>query len=245
MKINGTAVGQMADICQQLNIRFIHISTDYVFDGAKVDPYKETDPCHPLNVYGASKLQGEQLALQANPNSIIIRTSWVFSKNHNNFINTVLNLAKQQSELDIVNDQIGAPTWAVHLAELIDKLITLKSLEGGIFNFTGYPWVSRFELAKYVLFAAMERNKLERAPKINAISSQELKQIQLQAAANSKQEIAKKPALEDRPLNCRLDNSKLVDLFHKINAQHQPPLFNNLNMPFKRDWRSGLYQILN
>lgn len=123
MRINATAVGNLAAICKEQNARFIHISTDYVFDGTATVPYKEDDPVSPVNMYGASKLKGEVLAVENNPEAIIIRTSWVYSAFGNNFVKTMLRLMKDRESLNVVSDQQGCPTYAADLASAIMKII--------------------------------------------------------------------------------------------------------------------------
>jgi dTDP-4-dehydrorhamnose reductase len=122
--INHLAVKNLAQIAKEQNIKLIHISTDYVFDGANHKPYKETDKTNPQSIYGKTKLDGE-LAMQAiNPaSSIIIRTSWVYSEFGNNFVKTMLRLGQEREELNVVCDQIGSPTNARNLANAILKII--------------------------------------------------------------------------------------------------------------------------
>ena len=125
--INGTAVGILAAFCKQYNAVFIHISTDYVFDGTANVPYKEDHPVSPVNAYGASKLLGEQLAIQDNPATIIIRTSWVYSSFGNNFVKTMMRLMKDKESLNVVADQEGCPTYAADLASAIMQIIEYPS----------------------------------------------------------------------------------------------------------------------
>jgi dTDP-4-dehydrorhamnose reductase len=118
--INHLAVANFAQIAKDKNIKLIHISTDYVFDGTNHKPYEEKDTPNPKSVYGKTKLNGELTMQQINPsNSIIIRTSWVYSKFGNNFVKTMLRLAKTKDEISVVADQIGSPTNAADLAETI------------------------------------------------------------------------------------------------------------------------------
>ncbi len=121
--INGTAVGGLAAVCNQQHSLLIHISTDYVFDGKAQQPYRETDEPCPANSYGESKLKGEQLALQNNPDTIIIRTSWLYSSFGNNFVSTMLRLMKERESINVVNDQYGCPTYAVDLVETIMTIV--------------------------------------------------------------------------------------------------------------------------
>ena len=121
--VNGEAVGVLAAICKENHTRFIHISTDYVFDGTATEPYKEDSPTNPQTVYGASKLEGEKQALQFNPGSIIIRTSWLYSEFGKNFVRTMVKLLNEKEEINVVSDQFGSPTYAADLAEAILQII--------------------------------------------------------------------------------------------------------------------------
>jgi len=121
--INADAVENLATVCKAKGAKFIHISTDYVFDGTNTTPYLESDPVKPLGVYGASKLKGEQLAHQNDPDTIIIRTSWVYSSFGNNFVKTMLRLMKERESISVVNDQQGCPTYAADLANVIMQII--------------------------------------------------------------------------------------------------------------------------
>ncbi|HLG40861.1 MAG TPA: dTDP-4-dehydrorhamnose reductase, partial [Chitinophagaceae bacterium] len=108
--------------------RLIHISTDYVFDGTASVPYKEDSPVNPQSIYGASKLEGEKQAMKYDPDSIIIRTSWVYSAFGKNFVKTMLKLMNEKKEINVVNDQIGSPTYAADLAEVILQIIVKLSI---------------------------------------------------------------------------------------------------------------------
>jgi dTDP-4-dehydrorhamnose reductase len=145
--INGDAVGNLAALCKEKNIRFIHISTDYVFDGAATAPYKEDHPVHPVGVYGASKLKGEELAMQNNPASIIIRTSWVYSSFGNNFVKTMLRLMKERESINVVDDQQGCPTYAADLAAAIMQIISIGTPAAGIYNFSNSGVISWYQFA--------------------------------------------------------------------------------------------------
>ena len=129
-KINAEAVGNIAKQCNQFNTKLIHISTDYVFDGKGNEPYKEDQQTNPVNYYGYTKLSGEELALQNNADTIIIRTSWVYSEYGNNFVKTMLRLMKERKEINVVNDQLGSPTYAKDLAEAIIKIVNSERLTG-------------------------------------------------------------------------------------------------------------------
>lgn len=155
--INATAVGNLAEICKKNRTQFIHISTDYVFDGTATAPYKESDPVNPVNLYGASKLKGEELAMQNNPNSIIIRTSWVYASFGNNFVKTMLRLGKERPELRVVYDQIGTPTYARDLAKAVLDILqkvakgeVKRSLLHGIYNYSNEGVTSWYDFAKAI-----------------------------------------------------------------------------------------------
>ncbi|MFT4154758.1 dTDP-4-dehydrorhamnose reductase [Parafilimonas sp.] len=122
-KINAEAVGNIAKQCRQHNTKLIHISTDYVFDGKGVQPYKTDDKTDPVNYYGYTKLTGEQLALNNNPQTIVIRTSWVYSAYGANFVKTMIRLMKERREINVVGDQFGSPTYAKDLAEAILQIV--------------------------------------------------------------------------------------------------------------------------
>jgi dTDP-4-dehydrorhamnose reductase len=149
-KINAEAVGNIAKQCQQFDTKLIHISTDYVFDGKATQPYKEEDTTNPVNYYGYTKLKGEELALQNNRNTIIIRTSWVYSEYGNNFVKTMLRLMNERKEINVVNDQFGSPTYAKDLAEVIIEIVNgQQSTVNGqqIFHFSNDGIISWFDFA--------------------------------------------------------------------------------------------------
>jgi dTDP-4-dehydrorhamnose reductase len=129
-QINHLAVRKLAEIAQKKNIKLIYISTDYVFDGEVSHSYTETDTTNPINIYGQTKLAGEKAIQAIMPtNATIIRTSWVYSEYGNNFVSTMLKLSKERDELSVVNDQIGSPTYATDLANVILKIITNKDYQ--------------------------------------------------------------------------------------------------------------------
>lgn len=149
--VNGEAPGMLAGICREHNCRFVHISTDYVFSGTGNVPYKETDATGAASVYGASKLMGEERALEQNPESIIIRTSWVYSQYGSNFVKTMLRLLTEKEEIRVVNDQQGSPTWAAGLAHGIIQLVQLMEKKGqqvnGIYHYCDAGITNWYEFA--------------------------------------------------------------------------------------------------
>jgi dTDP-4-dehydrorhamnose reductase len=147
-RVNGDAVGDLAAICKEFNTRLIHISTDYVFDGSSAAPLKEGDPTGPLNIYGASKLKGEKLAMQAHPaGTVILRTSWVHSRFGNNFVKTMIRLMKEKEFIRVVDDQIGSPTYAADLAGVILQIIAAPAFIPGIYNYSNEGEISWHQFA--------------------------------------------------------------------------------------------------
>jgi dTDP-4-dehydrorhamnose reductase len=154
-QINGEAVGVLAAICKEHNTKFIHISTDYVFNGDAAYPYTENFPTDPINVYGASKLEGEKQAIQLNPECIIIRTSWVYSFFGKNFVKTMMQLMNEKDQVKVIKDQLGSPTNAEDLAETIFNIIGFCHLQiynwiPGIYNFTNEGIISWYDFAKAI-----------------------------------------------------------------------------------------------
>ncbi|MFD2366795.1 dTDP-4-dehydrorhamnose reductase [Pseudoduganella sp. GCM10020061] len=129
-RINALAPGVMAEEARRLGAAMVQYSTDYVFDGTKQGPYLETDPANPLNVYGRTKLEGEQLVAAAGIDHLILRTSWVYGLRGKNFLLTMLRLAKERGELRVVSDQHGAPTWSRTIADTTAVLLAQARAEG-------------------------------------------------------------------------------------------------------------------
>ena len=151
-KINHLAVANFAQIAKDKNIQLVHISTDYVFDGTKHKPYIESDRPNPQSVYGKTKLDGELAMQQINPqNSLIIRTSWVYSKFGNNFVKTMLRLGKERDQLSVVVDQIGTPTHAADLAEAILTILPkIKNEVVEIFHYSNEGVCSWYDFANAI-----------------------------------------------------------------------------------------------
>lgn len=149
-KVNGDAVGYLAEACAKLNIPLVHISTDYVFDGENKDGFTETDvPRNPLNAYGRSKLLGEQLLQKHTEKFWLIRTAWLFGPQGKNFVETMINLGQQKSELKVVDDQRGCPTYTRDLAKAIFKM-THEQAPYGIYHLTNSGSASWAEFAKEI-----------------------------------------------------------------------------------------------
>ena len=157
--INALSPGVMAEAARKTKAVFIHYSTDYVFDGKTDQPYTESDAVHPLNVYGKSKLAGEENIKQIGGAHLILRTSWVYSLRGNSFVNKVLGWSRKNKTLKIVNDQVSSPTWARALAETTTQIMTLNQINlidyirerCGIYHLAAGGYTSRFEWAQQIL----------------------------------------------------------------------------------------------
>lgn len=150
--INALAVENLALACEASNSILIHISTDFVFDGRAYRPLTETDEPSPISIYGASKWEGERMALKACSQTIIIRTSWLYSTFGNNFVKTMLTLAKTRTELNVVSDQTGTPTYAADLAKILVKIIDWGTASGlidkyGIYHYSNEGLASWYDFA--------------------------------------------------------------------------------------------------
>ena len=150
MLVNSKAVGNLAAVCKKYQTKLIHISTDYVFDGESEIPYSEEDSTDPINIYGASKLLGEQFCMKENPDAIIIRTSWVYSSFGHNFVKTMMRLMNERNELSVVSDQVGSPTYAADLAKAILTIISFGKWEAGIYHYSNEGKISWFEFAQEI-----------------------------------------------------------------------------------------------
>lgn len=157
--LNAEGARLLAEAAARRGVPIIHLSTDYVFDGSKASPYVETDTTHPLSVYGRTKLAGEMAVAAANPRHIILRTAWVYSPFGKNFVKTILTHAGKGTDLKVVNDQIGSPTYAPHLAAAI--LAVARQVNGGgdaaswgTYHAAGHGTASWFEVASEILAAS-------------------------------------------------------------------------------------------
>lgn len=176
-RINAEAPAGMARAARRLGIPFVHVSTDYVFDGAKAGGYVETDPVAPLNAYGRSKLGGEQAVLSLCPYAWILRASWIFSEHGQNFPKTVLRLAGDRDELRVVDDQWGRPTYAGDLARCIAQLLAsadqASALPSGLHHVGAGPILSWKQFAERVLAGATAAGLLARTPRVIGIKTAE------------------------------------------------------------------------
>ena len=147
LSINGTAAGILATACKHAGAKFVHVSTDFVFDGTMGRPLLENDPVNPLSVYGTTKLEGEQLVLVSNPDALILRTSWVYSSFGNNFVKTIMRLCKERESLDIIFDQVGTPTYAKDLARVILEIVTGINWKSGLYHYSNEGVASWYDFA--------------------------------------------------------------------------------------------------
>jgi dTDP-4-dehydrorhamnose reductase len=178
LKINAEAVAMLADYARNSGATLVHFSSDYVFDGEKIEPYIESDDTNPQNAYGRSKRAGEEAIQQSGCNALIFRTSWVFSRHGSNFVKTILRLAKERETLDIVADQFGAPTSASLIADVTAQALARsrsRPIPNGIYHLTASGRTSWHELASRVVGRALFNGtelKLD-AAKIRAIRTEE------------------------------------------------------------------------
>jgi dTDP-4-dehydrorhamnose reductase len=189
-RVNERGAGFVAEACAALDIPLIHFSTDCVFDGKKGVPYVEDDPTGPLGVYGASKLAGEEAIRARHQKHLILRTSWIYGRHGTNFLKTMLKLAGERDEIEVVNDQYGSPTCTLDVANAVLEL-TSRALEGGpwgTYHFSGQGQASRYELADEI-FRTYEQWKGTR-PRLVPIASAEYSKT-----------------VAPRPLNSVLDNT--------------------------------------
>lgn len=212
-QINADAVAVLSDYASAYQKALLQLSTDYVFDGSASSPYRESDPTAPLGVYGRSKFAGEQAA-RATEKHVILRTSWVFAAHGRNFVRTMLRLGCERDRLKIVDDQIGGPTWAGHLAQalkqLTDRLIRGETLPWGTWHYGGTPHLSWHDFAAEVLRQAHARGLISRMPELVPIHSDQY------------------PTPARRPANSRLDCKQSVERLQLLTP----------------DWHDGLRQTL-
>ena len=196
--INKTGAENLARSCARLKSPLIHVSTDYVFDGSKGMPYVETDPISPLGVYGRSKAEGEKKIRAALPEHLIVRTSWLYSGRCNNFVTTMLSLARQKKGLDVVTDQFGSPTSAADLAEVLldlaSRISNRSTIPWGTYHYCGEGVTTWYEFADRI-FKIADRYESLRPIRLNPINTEEF------------------PTAVQRPLNSSLDCGRIKQKF--------------------------------
>lgn len=149
-KINAEAPALLAKLTDRFHSRLIHISTDYVFDGTSSRPYREEDEKNPIGIYAQTKATGEDLVLANNPRSVVIRTSWLYSAFGNNFMKTIIKLAREKGHVKVVSDQVGTPTWAGDLASVILQVIE-KDCPPGLYHYSNEGVCSWYDFAKAII----------------------------------------------------------------------------------------------
>jgi dTDP-4-dehydrorhamnose reductase len=187
--VNSEAVENIADFARKNNQYLIHFSTDFVFDGDKPYPYKEQDTPNPVNVYGKSKLEGENKIRQAGCKSCIIRIEWTYGTNGNNFAGKVIQKSREKQQLNIVDDQIGSPTPTRLISDMVCEIINKKP--EGLFHYACSGYTSRFEMAKFIA------DQLNLDVKISPCKTSDY------------------PTKAKRPLNSRFDCSKITEMTGK------------------------------
>ena len=188
--INAVAPGILAEEAKRLGALLIHYSTDYVFDGSKATAYTEDDSPAPLSAYGRSKLGGEQGIAASGARHLVFRTSWVFGLHGANFMKTMLRLGRERDELRVVGDQVGAPTWTRHLADITGLLLSRKEIPDGLYHLAAAGETSWHGYAEAIFAEAVQTGLLDKSPVVHRITS------------------ADYPLPAPRPANSRLDCTK-------------------------------------
>ena len=198
--VNRDGARHLAEAAEVVGAAMLHISTDYVFDGAGGAPYDEAAPTAPQNIYGASKLAGEQAVLAACRRAVVMRTSWVFGAHGQNFVKTMLRLGRERDSLGIVADQYGAPTAAADIAVALITIVRRHTPEqlaerAGIYHYCGSPYASWFEFAETIFAEAAAQGVLAKIPAVKPIAT------------------ADYPTPAKRPADSRLDCGKIRVVF--------------------------------
>ena len=188
--LNFKAVDLISKWSSNNNKKLIHISTDYVFDGNSDNPLKEDALTSPINFYGLTKLEGERICLKNDLNSIIIRTSWVYSSFGNNFVKIMKNLMLKRDSLSVVNDQVGSPTYAADLAETILTIVNHKKWTAGVYHYSNEGEISWFDFANDIKYFSNSKTQ------INGISTEEY------------------PTTAKRPKYSLLDKTKIKETYN-------------------------------
>jgi len=198
--INCDGAKFLAQAAEKSGAALLHISTDYVFSGDKDGLYQETDATGPTGVYGASKLAGEKAIQQYCQRHIIMRTAWVFGEFGNNFVKTMIRLAKDRDTLAVVGDQYGSPTWAGDIANALltisQRIVEGSKIKWGIYHFSGFPYTNWYEFADKILTIASNSALINHKPLIRSITTFDY------------------PTPARRPLNSKLNCSKILENFH-------------------------------
>ncbi|GBG12951.1 dTDP-4-dehydrorhamnose reductase [Novimethylophilus kurashikiensis] len=219
MAVNGTAPGILAEEAKRIHAGLVHYSTDYVFDGTKPGPYRETDPTHPMGVYGSTKLAGEEAIRAVGVPHLIFRTSWVYGVRGRNFVLTILRLANERHELSVVDDQIGTPTWSRLIAQTTALTLSQRDIEevSGTYHLSAGGSTSWHGVACAVIEEYRARRESVGWPVLR-LQPQNIFPISTDQY----------PTTAQRPANSMLDNGKLAKVF-------------GLALP---DWRASLQMAL-
>lgn len=198
--VNRDGARHLAEAAEAAGAAMLHISTDYVFDGAGGAPYDEAAPTVPQNIYGASKLVGEQAVLAACRRAVVMRTSWVFGAHGQNFVKTMLRLGRERDSLGIVANQYGAPTAAADIAAVLITIVRRHTPEqlaerAGIYHYCGSPYASWFEFAETIFAEAAAQGVLAKIPAVKPIATVDY------------------PTPAKRPADSRLDCGKIRTVF--------------------------------
>ena len=202
-RINAEAVEELAEACAKRGVALVHYSTDYVFSGQGDTPFSEDDETAPLSAYGKSKLAGERAIARSGANALIFRTSWVYASHGNNFVKTMLRLGHERNDLSVIDDQVGAPTWAATIADV--TALALHAWQrgqwspslAGVYHLTASGATSWHGFAQAVFEEAVELQLIDRTnvPRVAAIPSSEY------------------PQKAPRPMNSRMDVARLEQAF--------------------------------
>ena len=198
--INHLAIGTLASLCNETGAKLVHISTDYVFDGTSPIAYKEDAIPNPKSVYGVTKLAGEIACSQNCPDSIIIRTAWVYSEFGNNFVKTMLRLMDARDTLSVVNDQIGSPTYAADLAQVILTILDSAIWEAGIYHYSNAGEISWFDFAQDIKEIAHKNCEIKGIPASDY------------------------PTPAERPAYSLLDKSKIKEVYGIVPVEYKTSL---------------------
>ena len=211
--INRDGPKYLAQAAQSVGAAMLHISTDYVFEGNKVDEYTDTDATNPQGVYGESKLAGEVAVAEECDKHVILRTAWVFGESGNNFVKTMLRLGENRDALSIVGDQFGGPTYAGDIASALVQIAKHINQGGtvdyGVYHYSGLPHVSWFDFADVIFDIAVEQGVLEKKPSLTSITTDQY------------------PTPAKRPGNSRLSIEKIA-LGFSVEASDWKAALNNI-----------------
>lgn len=204
LNINVNGPKWLAKACKTYDVKLIHISTDFVFDGHSRSAYKESDPTNPLGVYGKTKCDGEKVVANILEEHFIVRTSWLYSEYGSNFLKTMLRLSKETDEINVVGDQFGSPTYALDLARAILKIIEMNSTTYGLYHYSNSGVISWYDFAKEIF------RKTRSTIKLNKITTKDYptpaKRPQFSALDSSKieTELALKIPFWEDSLDCAI-----------------------------------------